>query len=231
MAEATRGIGAAFVLWPAGVGPIAKTTIPLLQALEAAGCRRVVFLSVFGAGTLKFLPHVAVERWLADSSLDHTILRAGYFMQNLSTTHRVDVCEHNEIFIPAGGGHLAMVDTRDIAEVACHELLTPTKPRATYELTGADTINFHEAAEVFSQVLDRPIAYRAPGLWAFARRWRTRDVDRTLLAFMLVEYAVTRLDRSGRVSPDLEQLLGRKPRKLADFVRDHRDLFAAAPPA
>jgi len=162
------------VVWPAGVGPVSKTVIPFLEALERAGASRVVFLSVFGAGTLKFLPHASVERWLADHNLAYTSIRAGYFMQNLSTIHREDVVHHHEVFVPAGAGQLAMVDCRDVAAVALRALTQPEHTGATYELTGPESVDFSRVASIFTEVLGRPIAYRAPSLWGFAKRWRKR---------------------------------------------------------
>jgi len=227
-APVVAGVDAAFVVWPAGVGPVSKSVIPLLEALVEAGTRRLVFLSVFGAGTLKFLPHARVERWLADQKIAYTSIRAGYFMQNLSTIHREDVVTHDEVFVPAGRGHLAMVDCRDVAAVAHKALTEPGHERTIYELTGPDSVGFSEVAAIFSEELGRPISYPAPGLWRFAKRWKKRDVDPVLLTFMVVEYACTRLDRSGRITDDVARVLGRPPTTLRQFIADMRGCWSPA---
>lgn len=224
-AEAFRGADAAFVLWPPGVGMPREHLLPALEVARAEGVGSFVFLSVLGAGALRLLPHVQVERWLMGSGVAYTILRAGYFMQNLSTMHRQDLAEHAEVFIPAGGGHLALIDTRDVASVAAAALVDRRHAGQLYELTGGASLDFYEVAATFSAALQRPITYRAPSLWRFARRWRARGLEASMIAFMLIEYAITRLDRSGRRTDTVERILGRPPITLREFIDDHRDVW------
>jgi uncharacterized protein YbjT (DUF2867 family) len=202
--------------------------LPAIEVARAEGVDRMVFLSVLGAGALRFLPHVQVERWLIDSGVAYTILRAGYFMQNLSTMHRQDLVDHAEVFVPAGRGHLALIDTRDVAAVAAAALLDGRHAGRIYELTGAASLDFYEIAATFSAVLRRPITYRAPSLWRFARRWRARGLETSMIAFMLLEYGITRLDRSGRTTDAVEEVLGRPPITLSEFIEDHREAWAPA---
>ncbi|MCA9713778.1 MAG: NAD(P)H-binding protein [Myxococcales bacterium] len=228
---AVDGVDSLFVMWPPGAGAIKRSVLRLLEVARAKGARRVVFLSVFGAGSLRFLPHAQVERWLARSELEYTILRAGYFMQNLSATHRQDVVERAEVFVPAGRGHLALIDTRDVAAVAVKAMLEPGHARAIYELTGGESLDFYEVAAIMSAALGRPIVYRAPSLWSFARRWRGRALSPGMIAFMALEYAFTRLDRSGRVTGDVARVLGRPPLRFRQFVEDHRARWADVQPS
>ncbi|MEZ4381310.1 MAG: NmrA family NAD(P)-binding protein [Nannocystaceae bacterium] len=227
-AAAFRGADAAFVLWPPGVGMPREHLLPALAAAREAGVANFVFLSVLGAGTLRFLPHVQVERWLADAGVAHTILRAGYFMQNLSTVHRQDIAELAEVLVPAGRGRLALVDTRDVAEVAAAALCEPRPEGVIYELTGAQSLDFAAVAAIFSAELGRPIAYRAPSFRRFARRCRARGVATSMIAFMLIEYGITRLGRSGRATDAVARILGRPPRTLREFVADHRSAWDPA---
>lgn len=57
--------------------------------------------------------------------LPHTFIRPSFFMQNLSTTHREDICQRNDLFIPAGNAKTSFIDTADIAAVAAKVLTTP----------------------------------------------------------------------------------------------------------
>ncbi len=230
-ASAFRDVDAAFVLWPPGVGMPRERLLPALEAARDQGVSNFVFLSVLGAGALRMLPHVQVERWLARSGVAHTIVRAGYFMQNLSTIHRQDIAEHAEVFVPAGRGHLALVDTRDVAAVATAALVDTRHEGEIYELTGGESLDFYEVAATFSAVLQRPITYRAPSLRSFARRWRARGLETSMIAFMLIEYAITRLDRSGRVTGTIPGVLGRPARTLAEFIRDYREEWSLDPGA
>jgi uncharacterized protein YbjT (DUF2867 family) len=66
--------------------------------------------------------------------------------------------------MPIGGKGLAMVDARDIAEVAAIELIrrdqAPGKlPIDTINLVGPETLTGTDVAAIWSDVLGRPVAY------------------------------------------------------------------------
>ena len=61
----------------------------------------MVFLSI-GIERAKFVPHYKVEAYLRASGQVWTFLRCSFFMQNLNTTHRTEIRERDEIFVPVG---------------------------------------------------------------------------------------------------------------------------------
>ena len=63
-------------------------------------------------------PHHAVEKYLRQVGAPYTFLRPHFLMQNLTTTYRSDIRDHDEIFLPAGHSRTALIDTRDIGRVA-----------------------------------------------------------------------------------------------------------------
>ena len=80
-----------------------------------SGVKHIIFLSLLGAEKNKIVPHAKVEKLLLNGPVDYTLLRCGFFRQNLSTTHRQDIQTFDDIFIPAGKGKTAFIDVRDIA--------------------------------------------------------------------------------------------------------------------
>jgi uncharacterized protein YbjT (DUF2867 family) len=205
--------------------------LPFVAAAAAAGVRHIIYLSVPGADTTPMVPHHAVEKALAASGVPHTILRAGFFAQNLCrdiTTHAVDIAAHDEIFVPAGRGRTTFVDSRDVAEVAVR-IMTDPAPHAgkAYLLTGPESLDYFEVAERFTAELGRPIRYANPSVPAFwARLWSRVTWD--TLSFMTIVYTLTRFGKNAPTGDDLPRLLGRPPRTMADFVRDYRDRFSGA---
>ena len=71
-----------------------------------------------------------------------TFLRASFFMQNLSTTHRDDIRERGDVFVPAGKGKTSFIDVRDIADVAVKALTEPGHENKAYPLTGDVALNY-----------------------------------------------------------------------------------------
>ncbi|WP_458187980.1 NmrA family NAD(P)-binding protein [Haladaptatus sp. NG-WS-4] len=212
-----------FLLFPPGVGvdPVRS----FLSAAERVGLDHVTYLSILGAEKLPVLPHRRIETHLERTGMAYTFLRASYFMQNLSEVHRPEVVERDELFVPAGGGTLSFVDARDVAAVAAAVLTEPAHENRAYDLTGPAALDFDTVADVFTDVLGRPITYADPSRLAFARHIYRRGVPASLVAFMTVEYSVVRLGRSGRTTDDVEVVLGRAPRTMREFVRDYADAF------
>ncbi|SFO59511.1 Uncharacterized conserved protein YbjT, contains NAD(P)-binding and DUF2867 domains [Bradyrhizobium sp. Ghvi] len=141
--------------------------IVTLNIAREAGVERVVYQSVFDADGAVNVPHFAVksgaERMLAHMGFSATILRPSYFIDNELMIKDV-ILNHGVYPMPIGSKGVAMVDARDIAEVAAIELIrrdrAPEKlPVETINLVGPDTLTGPDVAKIWSDILDRPIVY------------------------------------------------------------------------
>jgi uncharacterized protein YbjT (DUF2867 family) len=225
------GVRELFLLFPLPGNKAARTAIlPFLRAAEEAGCRHVVYVSVFGADKARFIPHHKIEQALFASSMTWTVLRCSFFMQNLFrsiSTHGEDIAERGELFIPAGQGRTTFVDARDAAAVAVEALLAPSRHHNTvHHLTGPAALTMGEVAEALGEHLGSPVRYTNPGLLRFAGRLRRRGVGWDSIGFMSAVYSLTRLGLNQPITGDLARLLGRAPRTLDDFLIDQSWRFA-----
>ena len=220
---ALEGVQGMFVLWPPGTD-VNRDVLPVLEAARSRGVRQAVFLSILGAERIRVVPHRRVEEWLEASGLDWVFLRASYFMQNLSGVHRDDIRLRDEVFLPAGKGRTSFVDVRDVAAVAVRALQEGHRNRA-YDLTGALALNYEQVADALSVTLGRQIRYSNPSALKFVRVSRGRGVALPFALFMLVEYTVAKLGLAGRVSADVQEVLGRAPISLRRFAEDHRAVW------
>jgi uncharacterized protein YbjT (DUF2867 family) len=214
-----------FLLYPPG-SAVSDVT-EFADAADRVGVEHVAFLSILGAEKLPVLPHRRIETHLAGTGMDHTFLRASWFSQNLSEIHRTEIVERDELFVPAGDGVLSFTDARDVAAVAATVLTESGHADRAYDLTGPAALDFEEVAAVFSDVLDRPIEYADPTRLTFARQMYRRGFSPGFVAFMVAEYSVVRLGRSGRTTGDVESVLGRPPRTVREFVEDYAAEFRA----
>ncbi|MCG5431540.1 NmrA family NAD(P)-binding protein [Mycobacterium sp. MYCO198283] len=222
---ALDGVTSLFLLFPLPGNRAARQAIvPFVHAADRAGCRHVVYVSVFGAEKIPFIPHHAVEAALRASTMMTTILRCSFFMQNLHrriSTHGTDITERGELFIPAGRGRTTFLDARDAAAVAAQALLRRDGPRdAVHHLTGPAALSMTEVAEALTDALGYPVRYTAPSLWAFVRRLRRRGVGWDTIGFMSAVYTLTRLGRNQPITDEVQRLLGRPPRSLDAFLDD-----------
>ena len=164
--RALAGVSTLFLL--NGVVPDEFTqALVALNLARDAGIDRVVYLSVIHSDKYLNVPHFAgkfgVERMLEQMGFGATILRPAYFMQNDLTVKDV-VTGYGVYPMPIGSTGLAMIDTRDIAEIAALELVRRAQapgplPLCRINLVGPDTLTGADIAGIWSDVLGRPINY------------------------------------------------------------------------
>lgn len=223
--QALDEVDTLFLLFPLpGNRAAREAIIPFVHAAEAAGCRHVVYVSVFGADRARFIPHYKVEAALRASTMSWTLLRCSFFMQNLHraiSTHGTDIVERGELFIPAGRVRTSFLDARDAAEVAALAVTNPAAHRnAVYHLTGPAALTMDEVAAALTTALGHRVTYTRPGLVRFALRLRRRGVSWDTIGFMAAVYTLTRLGKNQPINDQVAHLLGRPARTLEQFLRD-----------
>jgi len=163
---AFTGVKTLFLLNAVAGDEFTQALITLNVARES-GVERVVYLSVIHADRFVNVPHFAVkfgaERMIQQMGFSATILRPAYFIDNELTIKDV-ILDHGVYPMPIGGKGLAMVDARDIAEVAAIELIrrdqAPGKlPVDIINLVGPQTLTGSDVAAIWSDVLGRPVIY------------------------------------------------------------------------
>jgi uncharacterized protein YbjT (DUF2867 family) len=225
-APAVRGCDALFLLRPPQIANVRQTLNPLIDAARLAGVRQVVFISVAGAGDNRLVPHYAVEQHLKQGPSSWTILRPGFFAQNFGDAYRHDIVRDDRVVVPAGQGHVAFIDVRDMGEVAADALLSPaTHHGQTYTLTGPAAITFDEAARVLSRELGRTIRYDAATIPAYVVHLRRHKLPLAQIAVQTVLHVGLRWGQAEAVDPTLARLLNHAPRSFDEYVRDHRALW------
>lgn len=227
MRGALAGVGTLFLLAPNVPDELTQAMIALNLAREA-GVRGVVYLSVFKGTEYTDVPHFTgkhtVERMIEQCGIPATILRPAYYIQN-------DLRQKNALLgagmysVPVGQKGISMVDTRDIAEVAAAALLRREQagdalPHEIVELVGPDCLTGPALAELWTEVLGRPIRYAGDNLEmmeqkmkAFAPGWLAYDMRLMMNRYQQDGAAATpaELDR-------LATLLGHAPRSYRDFA-------------
>jgi uncharacterized protein YbjT (DUF2867 family) len=221
-APAASGCGAVFLIRPPPIADVRSTLNAFVDAARANGVEHVVFLSVAGAGKNKLVPHHAVEAHLAARAGGWTVLRPGFFAQNLGDAYRRDIVEDGRLYVPAGRGRVAFIDTRDIARVAALALCDPARHAGrAYTLTGPEAVTFDDAAAILSRALGRSIRYTRASIPGYAIHLRRRGLPAAQIAVQTILHVGLRFGQAETVDPTLAALLGRPGGTLAEYVRDH----------
>ena len=172
--SAFEGVSTLFLLNAVVADEFTQALIALNVA-RAAGIERIVYLSVIHPDIYVNVPHFAgkfgVERMIEQMGMHATILRPAYFIQNDLTIKDV-ITGYGVYPMPVGDKGLAMIDSRDIAEIAALELLRREQaaqplPINRLNLVGPDTLTGTEIAAIWSDVLARQINYGGGDIDAF----------------------------------------------------------------
>jgi uncharacterized protein YbjT (DUF2867 family) len=229
---AFEGVHDVWLLTPNG--PRApENNMNAVWAARQAGVERIVRLSVVGAahtapnrsGRL----HALSDKEIQECGMRWTVLRPHWFMQNL-LNEAGDVASTGTFFLNMASARLGMIDARDIAECAARVLLDdPDRHHGqTYTLTGPQSLTFDEVAHHMSLALGTSLAYQPVSDDAKRRTLQRYGVP-TWIIDMLEEYAQAYICGWGDFTTDtVTQLLGRRPRDIADFARDHAAAFTSA---
>lgn len=227
---AVRGVRRMFLLRPPPVARVGPTLNALVDVGVAAGVEHVVFSSVAGADRNRIVPHHRVERHLTRSGVGHTILRPGFFAQNLGGPYRADIRDDDRLFVPAGRGRVAFIDVRDLGDLAAEVLASPQDHVGKgYELTGPEAVTFDQVADMLSAALDRPIRYEPATVAGYARHLHRHGLPVVQMLVQTVLHVGLRRGDAARVDPTLPQLLGRPARSIHDYIVDHADLWRHEP--
>jgi uncharacterized protein YbjT (DUF2867 family) len=224
---AFSGVSAIFLLNAVVPDEFTQALIALNLAKEA-GVERIVYLSVIHSDVYVNVPHFAgkfgVERMIEGLGFSATILRPAYFMDNDLTVKDV-VLGYGVYPMPIGGKGLAMIDTRDIGEIAAIELIhrsraTRPLPIERINLVGPETLTGTAVAAIWSDVLERPIAYGGDDTAGFEKNLRNfmpgwMAYDMRLMSERFLSEGM--LPAAGDVAR-LTALLGRPLRSYREFA-------------
>ena len=225
--SAMKGVSTLFLLNGVVADEYTQALIALNVAREA-GIERFVHLSVIHSDRYVNVPHFAgkfgVERMIEQMKLGATILRPAYYMDNEITIKDV-VTGYGIYPMPIGDKGLAMIDARDVGEVAAIELIrreqSPTSLPLDYiNVVGPDTLTGADAAAIWSNVLGRTITFPSNDTAAFEQNlrqfmpsWMAFDM-RLMAERFLTEGMVPDVGDVER----LTALLGRPLRSYRDHV-------------
>ncbi len=156
---ALKEVDRAFIIARSGDPESDKVISLLIDKAKAAGLKHIVLLTSMGANRVETSPLYKAEQYLIASSIDYTILRPNWFMQNFSRGFILPTIQQNgSIYLPVGEGKTSFIDTRDIAAAAAKTLTENGRHAGqAYPLTGGQSLSYAEAADIIANVAGRPI--------------------------------------------------------------------------
>lgn len=201
-----------------------------LNLAREAGIERVVYLSVIHADKFTNVPHFTgkhtVERMIESLDIPATILRPAYFMQNERMVQQV-IQGYGVYPMPIGSTGVAMIDARDIADVAVAELLRRDRAlapssRVTLDLVGPELLTGESVAKIWSAALGREVTYGGDDVAAFEGQMASLGPSWLAYDMRLMMAGIQKFGMHGAdgAADRLQAMLGRPLRKYTDFVKE-----------
>lgn len=224
--SAMTGVSTLFLLNGVVAEEFTQAVIALNVAREV-GIERIVYLSVIHSDVYVNVPHFAgkfgVERMIEAMGVHATILRPAYYMDNEITIKDV-VTGYGIYPMPIGDKGLAMIDARDVGEIAAIELIRREQapeplPTAYINVVGPATLTGADAAAIWSDVLGRTIAF--PGNDTAGFEQNLRQFMPSWMAYDMRQMA-ERFQSDGMIpeAGDVDHLTAMLGRPLRTY-RDH----------
>jgi NAD(P)H dehydrogenase (quinone) len=160
LGEALRGVDRVLLISGNAVGQRERQHGAVLEAAKKAGVSYLAYTSVLNAQASKLMlapEHVATEKLLEKSGLNHDVLRMPWYSENY-TGALGPAIEHGAIYGATGEGKLATASRADLAAAAVGALIRSPGGR-TYELAGDHPWTMHEFADEVSRQSGKPVKY------------------------------------------------------------------------
>lgn len=224
--HALLGCDVLFLLRPPQISAVDKYFKPLINACVEEGVGHIVFLSVQGVEKSNIIPHHKIEKLIRASNIVYTFLRPAYFMQNLTTTLRVDLVTHSRIYLPAGQAKFVLIDVRDIGAVAANILTNISQhTNKSYELTGNEKLTFFEMANRIGTQLGIPMRFESPNLLQFFIAKRREHVPVGLILVMIMLHYLPGFQKEPELTDWVKKITNKDPITFDQFINDNRLLL------
>lgn len=207
----------------AGEQPMVGQQKTVIDAARRAGVRKVVKVSVWGAGESGKLAegaHWEIEQYLKKSGLAWSILQPSGFMQNFITGAGA-FSDDGNLIGAYRDGRVSYIDCADIAACAFVLLTQPRGVGETFVLTGPEALTHAEIAAKLSVVSGRTVEYVDHAPDEFAANLIAQGLPAQFAADVAALYADVAADSLAATTSAVEDLTGRPPTTFDHFLADN----------
>lgn len=208
----------------------------VVRAAEQASIEQIVFVGIMDTRKDSPLPFARaygeIEEALNQSPVSTVILRTSMYTDNLAEQYAMWL-KTGQLVTCAGNGKISYVSRDDIAASIVGVLSTPIEAHnnRVYTLTGPEALSYEQIATLINELFDTNIQIINVEREEFAKRLKEiwgvaydgiEHVARVTPLFQ----TVFKQGLMSAVSSDVEELSGKKPESVRDWLMRHRKSFA-----
>lgn len=151
-----------------------------------------------------------------------TVLRENIYM-DLFLMSIPQAVQIGKLFNAVGDGKAAYITREDCARAAAAALASKFEGRRVLEITGPEAVSQYDVAKIASQVTGHEISYVPLNLETLVQNMVSAGLPRPVAEGFASFDAAIAQDKFSNVSDTVEDLTGRKPTSVADFLAVHRE--------
>jgi len=200
-----------------------RYAFPLIDVMERRGVRRVVDLSAMGAEMRSSFALRKIELRLEDSRMAFTHLRPNWFMQVfMGGSLLASIRAFRVIRVPAAAAKISWIDAGDVAAVAAATLgLERIHEGKAYTLTGSEALDHAEVALAIGRASGMAVRYEPLSDDEAKDALKSAGFPEQWIQRLIMFYRLVREGYAAPISTAVQDILGRSPRKFADFAREN----------
>jgi uncharacterized protein YbjT (DUF2867 family) len=206
---------------------------PVVRQARREGVTRLVALSAINAdddfsrqpSRFRGDRNKEVEQLAVDSGLEWVSLRPTVFVSNFIGMWIPQIKAGDVVNGPFATASTAPIVESDIAAVAAHALITDDLVGHKIPLTGPEAFTNAELVQVIGSVLGRALRYQEVSPEFVQQRFIALGFS-SEFADAYIAYLMATVEQPALVTRDAEKILSRPATSFAQWVSDHRHLFA-----
>jgi NAD(P)H dehydrogenase (quinone) len=215
---ATGSVGAAGVL----------QRIAVIAAAGVPSVAQVTRLSVLNASPdslgINQRAHDSIDRLAGSMQVPYSTVRPAVFSASLLAA-AAEVRASRTWTGLADSGRVALIDHRDVAEAAQRVLTDPALWNAHHDLTGPALLSWPEALDLLSAELGVRVEFRVEPERRYLERLVATGVPAAEAELLVTREWAILAGENEYTTGTFQQITGRTPRTVAEFLHEHRAEF------
>ncbi len=163
--------------------------------------------------------HFQTEDYIKASGLDYAIFRNVLYMDTIPQFVGGKRVFDTGINLPTGAGRVPFALRSEMGEAIANALLESNRTNRIYQLTGSESYSFDDVAATIANLSGKKVAYTPANRSVFEAQMKERGVTEVMVGRVVGFLTDIKNGQEAEVSPELENLLGRKPASLNEGLK------------
>lgn len=195
-----------------------------IDAAKKAGVKHIIYTSMsmndIETSPLKpFLAdHYETEDYIKNNGFTYTMMQHSLYLDVLPMFIGEQVLETG-VFFPAGEGRVAYASRTDLAEAIAKVALSDAFDNQSLPMTNVKNYSYADVAKTLTELSGKEVAYVSPTPEVFELTLKGFNLPEPIIQMSLGFAAGMKNNDFDKVYPNLEEILGRKPLTLKEYLK------------